>query len=91
MKRQTGLFTVEVDTLLTKELIYYKVTSTLSEAKYFPFLLVKNREKYNFGYCECHIPFLQKLDRKYREDDGYVYTQVYKYLERFRVKIRDQR
>lgn len=60
------LFTVDVDTLLTKEPIYYTVTSTLSEAKYFPFLLVKNREKYNFGYCECHIPFLQKLDRKYR-------------------------
>lgn len=37
------LFTVEVDTLLTKEPIYYTVTSTLSEAKDFPFFLVKNR------------------------------------------------
>ena len=50
------LFTVEVDTLLTKEPIY-----TLSEAKDFPFFLVKNREKYNFGYSERHIPFYRNL------------------------------
>lgn len=55
------LFTVEVDTLLTKEPIYYTVTSTLSEAKDFPFFLVKNREKYNFGYSERHIPFYRNL------------------------------
>ena len=39
------LFTVEVDTLLTKEPIYYTVTSTLSEAKDFPFFLVKKQGK----------------------------------------------
>ena len=44
------LFTVYVDTLLTEDPIYYKVTSILSDAKDFPFFLVKNREKYNFGY-----------------------------------------
>ena len=55
------LFTVEVDTLLTKEPIYYTVTSTLSEAKNFPFFLVKNREKYNFGYSERHIHFYRNL------------------------------
>ena len=44
------LFTVEVDTLLTKEPIYYTVTSTLSEVK-----------EYNFGYSERHIPFYRNL------------------------------
>ena len=39
------LFTVEVNTLLTKEPIYYTVTSTLSEAKDFPFFLVKKQGK----------------------------------------------
>ena len=37
------LFTVYVDTLLTEDPIYYKVTSILSDAKDFPFFLVKNR------------------------------------------------
>lgn len=55
------LFTVFVDTLLTDEPVYYKVTSTLSDAKDFPFSLVKNREKYNFGYSERHIPFYMNL------------------------------
>ena len=55
------LFTVYVDTLLTENPIYYKVTSTLSDAKDFPFFLVKNREKYNFGYSERHIPFYRNL------------------------------
>ena len=55
------LFTVCVDTLLTEDPVYYKVTSTLSDAKGFPFFLVKNREKYNFGYSERHIPFYRNL------------------------------
>ena len=55
------LFTVYVDTLLTENPIYYKVTSTLSDAKDFPFFLLKNREKYNFGYSERHIPFYRNL------------------------------
>lgn len=55
------MFTVCVDTLLTEDPIYYKVASTLSDAKGFPFFLVKNREKYNFGYSERHIPFYRNL------------------------------
>ena len=55
------LFTIYVDTLLTENPIYYKVISTLSDAKDFPFFLVKNREKYNFGYSERHIPFYRNL------------------------------
>lgn len=35
------LFTVDIDTLLTENPVYYTVTSTLSDAKDFPFFLVK--------------------------------------------------
>lgn len=55
------LFTVDVDTLLTENPVYYTVTSTLSDAKDFPFFLVKNRDKYNFGYSKRHIPFYRNL------------------------------
>ena len=55
------LFTVDIDTLLTENPVYYTVTSTLSDAKDFPFFLVKNRDRYNFGYSERHIPFYRNL------------------------------
>ena len=42
------LFTVCVDTLLTEGPIYYKVTSTLSDAKRFPIFLGKKQRKIQF-------------------------------------------
>ena len=55
------LFTVCVDTLLTEEPIYYKVTSTLSDAKDFPFFLVKNRENTILGIVNVIFLFTEKL------------------------------
>ncbi|CAD0125064.1 protein of unknown function [Streptococcus thermophilus] len=77
--------------MLTKEPIYYTVTSTLSEAKDFPFFLVKNREKYNFGYSERHIPFYRNLTKNIWEMTAiftHRFTNILKDLES-KLKIND--
>ena len=58
------LFTVDIDTLLTENPVYYTVTSTLSDAKDFPFFLVKTEIDIILGTVNV-IFLLQKLDRKY--------------------------
>ena len=58
------LFTVYADTLLTENPIYYKVTSTLSDAKDFPFSPGKKQKNTILGIVNV-IFLLQKLDRKY--------------------------
>ena len=55
------LFTIELDTLLTVEPTYYTLTSQLNQASDFPFDLVRNGDKYNFGQTERSIPFYRSL------------------------------